>query len=335
MNSDRWVESWYRESTATRLLAPLAWAYGALSAIRRALYRRGVLPAMQAGVPVVVIGNISVGGTGKTPLTIWLAHALAARGVRAGVVCRSYRGVARRAGRVSRDDDPAYFGDEAILLASRLDCPVYSGPHRGKAARMLHEENSAIDVIICDDGLQHYALAREVEIAAIDAARGVGNGRLLPAGPLREPPSRLASVDAIVVNGDRERDPSFGDRPVFQMRLHGDTFRSVRDPSISSRATAFVGQRIAAIAGIGNPGRFFDTLRAHALEFTAYSFADHHRYAPHELRFDGHDIVLMTEKDAIKCQRFADRRMWVLPVEAVVSDDFATLVQDRIRQRPR
>jgi tetraacyldisaccharide 4'-kinase len=335
VNTDRLVESWYHESAAARFLAPLAFAYRGLSGMRRVLYRRGILPTINLDVPVIVVGNISVGGTGKTPLTMWLVHALSGRGAHPAVVCKSYRGSARAAGRVAPDDDPAHYGDEAVLLASRLDCPVYSGPHRGRAAHLLRAENPWVDLIVCDDGLQHYGLARDVEIAIIDAARGFGNGHMLPAGPLREPLSRLHSVDAIVINGSGAPAPSFADRPVFKMQLSGEVFRNVCDSANYSPALGFLGQRIAAIAGIGNPTRFFDTLRGLKLDFTAFPFPDHHRYEPRELAFAGYDIVLMTEKDAIKCRRFADPRMWVLPVNAVVDDDLATLVLSRIGQRSR
>src|SRR5690606_27610994 len=184
-----------------------------------------------------------------------------------------------------------------------------------------------------DDGLQHYALERDVEIAMIDAARGFGNGLPLPAGPLREPRARLERVDAVVVNGDAPTHGISGPAPAFTMTLCGARFRNVRDCARTADVSEFAGRRLVAIAGIGNPARFFTHLRALGLAFEAHAFSDHHRYAAHEVRFPDADAILMTEKDAIKCASFSDARMWALPVNAVTSDALATLVLERIGHR--
>jgi tetraacyldisaccharide 4'-kinase len=196
------AELWYRPPRLAWALAPIGLLYRSTSALRYGLYRAGLLRRTRLDVPVVIVGNIAVGGTGKTPLTVWLAEHLAAAGLKPAVVCRSYAASATFPSAVGAQDDPSERGDEAVLLATRLDCPVWSGPDRAATARTLLAAHAEVDVIVCDDGLQHYALARDCEIAVVDGTRGFGNGLSLPAGPLREPPSRLRSVDAIVINGN-------------------------------------------------------------------------------------------------------------------------------------
>lgn len=327
---ERLVALWYRPAGLAYALMPIAILYRAACAARRSLYRAGVLRSVRLGVPVVVVGNVTAGGTGKTPLTLWLAESLAATGRSPGVVCRSYGATANTASVVKRSDDPGVRGDEAVLLATRLVCPVWSGPDRTATGRALLAAHADIDVLIFDDGLQHYALARDFEIAVIDAARGLGNGLPLPAGPLREPRQRLAAVDAIVINGDKALDGVPAATPRFTMQLQGNRFRGLADPSRFAAAESFTGKRLAAIAGIGNPARFFDHLRTLGLVFTAHSFPDHHPYCASDLRLIAADAVLMTEKDGIKCAAMADARMWVLPIAATLSDGLLQLVLDRI-----
>jgi tetraacyldisaccharide 4'-kinase len=324
------VRFWYCRSPIAYLAAPIALVFYALYYMRRGLYRLGLLRTTRLPVPVVVVGNIAVGGTGKTPLTLWLVQALMGVGLHPGIVCLSYRARATGPGAVDASGDPGLYGDEAVLLARLQSCPVWSGPDRVATARALTAAHPRLDVIVCDDGLQHYALHRDCEIAVIDAMRGFGNGMLLPAGPLREPPSRLKSVNAVVING---RDTVPGDwRPTesFVMRLEGETFHNLLAPERSARADAFVAKRVAAIAGIGNPQRFFEHLRGLGIEFTAYPFADHHPFSAGDLRTLDADVVLMTEKDAIKCAPFADQRMWVLPVQAKIGDALLSIVLVRI-----
>lgn len=329
---ERLVRFWYRRSRLAYLAAPLALPTLIFYYIRGALYRLGLLRARRLQVPVVIIGNIVAGGTGKTPLVIWLAEALADAGRTPGIVCRSYLAQATSAAEVLGSEDPHVYGDEALLLACRVSCPVWSGPDRGATAHALLRACPDLDVIVCDDGLQHYALARDCEIAVIDAARGFGNGLLLPAGPLREPVSRLKSVHAIVSNGGNETSYDANVGKQFTMQLRGETFNNLVEPLRSVQAEYFTGRRIAAIAGIGNPQRFFDTLHGLGIQFTAYPFADHHAYCAGDLRSLDAEVILMTEKDAIKCAAFADERMWVLPVSAVVSDSLIELVLTRIRK---
>jgi tetraacyldisaccharide 4'-kinase len=327
---NRLTRLWYRPARLAYVLLPLALFYRGLVALRRSLYRSGVLKSTRLQVPVVIVGNISAGGTGKTPLVQWLARRLQQSARRPAIVSRSYAARARAPARVRADDDPALRGDEAVLLAATLACPVWSGPNRRETARALLAAHPEIDTLVCDDGLQHYALARDVEIVVVDAARGLGNALPLPAGPLREPPARLAEVDAIVMNGAGRIDPLSGRVPVFAMTLEGRRFRNLADPARSATAEAFDGMRLVAVAGIGNPARFFDHLRALGLAFEAHAFPDHHRFDAAQLRFPAADAILMTEKDAIKCASFPDARMWALPVDAVTSDALATLVLERL-----
>jgi tetraacyldisaccharide 4'-kinase len=296
---------WLRDGWSARLLAPAGWAAGAAAMLRRRLYQAGVLRARRLPVPVIVVGNIFVGGTGKTPLVCWLCERLQARGRRPGIVLRGYGGRATRWPQaVAADSDPDLVGDEAVLLARRTGVPVAAGPARAAAAALLVE--AGCDVVVSDDGLQHYALARDIEIAVIDAARGIGNGRCLPAGPLREPPSRLATVDLVIANG--------GENPLtpFCFRLAAEPLR----PLGPIPAAPPAGGRAHAVAGIGNPQRFFEQLRRQGFELIEHAFPDHHRYRPDQLNFADGLPILMTEKDAVKIAGFTDGRCWVLPVRA-------------------
>ena len=224
---------------------------------------------------------------------------------------------------------PQITGDEPILLAQRSGCPVWIGRDRVAAARALMAANPACNVIVSDDGLQHYALRRDCEIAVLDGHRGTGNRLPLPAGPLRESTARLARVDAIVVTGDGTA--STLGAPAFSMTLEGAQFRNLFNPQFLREAGDFYGQRLHAIAGIGNPARFFDHLRRLGLSFAAHAFPDHHAYTPAELEFADADAIIMTEKDAIKCQRFARENEWVLPVDARVDPAFGKLILDKVK----
>lgn len=312
-------ESMQRRGALSVALLPLSWLFRALAALRRLLYRRGVWRPVRVGVPVVVVGNITVGGSGKTPLVLWLAQALAARGHAPGIVSRGYGGSAVVPRAVQPGDDAALVGDEPLLLARRAGCPVWIGRERVAAARALLAAHPDRDVLICDDGLQHYALARDVEIVVMDE-RGLGNGWFLPAGPLREAPSRLRTVDALVINGVR---PPAGlgvqAAPVFFMRLAGERFAALRRPEVHCSAGDLQGRRLHAVAGIGHPQRFFDHLAGLGLRFAAHPFADHHRYTAEDLAFPDADALLMTEKDAVKCAGLALPETWVLPIDAHVS----------------
>jgi tetraacyldisaccharide 4'-kinase len=315
---------WYRFSWLSALLAPLSLGFGAVVGIRRFAYRAGWYRTERLPVPVVVVGNLVAGGTGKTPLVLWLAEALRARGFRPAIVSRGYGGANERPCEVAIGGDAARYGDEPLLLAERSGVPVWIGRDRASAARAAIAAHPDRDLVICDDGLQHYALARDFEIAVEDE-RGYGNGLLLPAGPLRESPSR--QVDATVVNGAPAR------AGAFAMRLEPAGFRGVRDPQRTAAADALRGLRLHAVAGIGNPARFFATLASLGLAFTPHAFPDHHAFAPADLDFPECDAVLMTEKDAVKCRAFSRDDLYALRVEARVDERLAELVALRLHGR--
>lgn len=301
------IATWYGGGRGGAWLQPLAWAFAALAGLHRGLYRLGLRRPYRARVPVVVVGNLTVGGTGKTPLVAWLGAQLEARGLRVGVVSRGYGRAGRGARRVTAADPAGEVGDEPALLARRLRGPIAVAARRVEALRLLEAD---CDLVLADDGLQHHALARDAEVVVIDGARGLGNGRRLPAGPLREPARRLDAVAAVVVNG-----PGY-DRPgAIRMRL--EPLRFVELPG--GRAVppgSFSGQRAHAVAAIGNPARFFDTLRALGVDPVEHPFRDHHAFAPGELDFGDGLPVLMTEKDAVKCAALAVPGAWYLEVGA-------------------
>jgi tetraacyldisaccharide 4'-kinase len=254
---------------------------------------------------------------------LWLAAFLRARGLTPGIVCRGYGGRSRSPQRVAPKSDPLVVGDEAVLLARRGCCEVWAGADRAAAALALLGAQPPCDVVISDDGLQHYALARDLEICVVDGGRGFGNGWLLPAGPLREPRSRLAQVDTIVVNHDFRGEPHPtlaglpDDIPRVNMRVEGREFRNLANPAQRVGPEHFRGKTVHAVAGIGNPQRFFSLLRLFGLDITTRPFPDHHPFTASDLAYAGTNTVLMTEKDAVKCQRFARESYWELAVDAV------------------
>ncbi|HEU4857099.1 MAG TPA: tetraacyldisaccharide 4'-kinase [Rhodanobacteraceae bacterium] len=320
---DELQAGWYADRQPPLWALPIAALYGGVVRARRGLYRHGVLRAQRVPVPVIVVGNIVAGGAGKTPLTLALVQALHERGWRPGVVSRGYGGSARAPMLLPPQPDPAVAGDEPALLRVRSGLPVAVGAARTAAARLLLAEG--VDVIVADDGLQHYALARDVEVCVIDGARRCGNGRLLPAGPLREPATRLRDVDFVVCNGGNTRGHE------IPMRLELAAAVALGDPGRSTPLAAFLGQRVHAVAGIGNPRRFFDALRGQGIEVVEHAYPDHHRYLPADLAFGDERPVLMTEKDAIKCGAFAQPGWWSVPVAAVLPDAFFDAVSARLR----
>jgi tetraacyldisaccharide 4'-kinase len=314
------VDSWYRRSPWLLLLLPLSLLYRVATSLRRLLYRAGLLKMHRLPVPVIVVGNLAVGGTGKTPLVAWLAEYLKQAGYRPGIVARGYGG---RAGhwpqQVRPDSDPVMVGDEAVLLAARSGCPMAVGPDRVAAARSLLEHRDC-DLILSDDGLQHYALQRDIEIAVIDGVRRFGNGFYLPAGPLREPVKRLARVDLVVVNG-------LGNRGEYPMTMRLNSVHELQDGEAAARdLRSFRGQSVHAVAGIGNPERFFAALRQAGLRLEEHIFPDHHLYARGDLEFGDGRPVIMTEKDAVKCRGFGMRNCWYAPATIEMPREFATRV---------
>lgn len=339
MRPDRVMTSlWQHRGLYALLLLPLSLVFAFLSAARRGLYRAGIKTIHKLPVPVVVVGNITVGGSGKTPVVLALAQRLKAAGWRPGIISRGYGGkpVVEQ---VSSQSDPAKAGDEPVLLARRSGCPVFVGADRVAAARALLEFAPDCNVLISDDGLQHYALARDIELAVLDG-RGLGNGYLLPAGPLRECASRLNSVDAVVLNGSVTLPLDLKQPRTFQMQLMAGSFYKLGQPEqkISTDALRARGLKLAAIAGIGHPARFFSQLEALGLVFSAHAFPDHHPYQPEELTVLGAEAILMTEKDAVKCESFAPIALvgleaWVLPVEAHIEPDLADWISQTLKER--
>jgi tetraacyldisaccharide 4'-kinase len=298
-----------------------------------ALYRRGLLRRMRIGAPVVVIGNLIAGGSGKTPLAIALVERLRANGWTPGVATRGYgRTDEKRPLWVEADTDPARGGDEPVLIARHVDARVRADRDRAAAAKALVQ--AGCDIVVCDDGLQHYRLARDIEIEVIDGRRRYGNGLLLPAGPLREPVQRGADCDFRVVNlppaGAEEAGAGFGEWP---MRLLADRALPVLGGRPQPLA-GLAGQRVHAIAGIGDPERFFTMLRGMGIAVVPHAFADHHRYSADDFRFGSDLPVLMTEKDAVKCAAFATARHYSVPVRAELPEAFWVALLDRL-PKPR
>lgn len=321
--ADDLEDCWYGNRRSPWWTQALAGLYGGATAARRRMYRHSWLRSERMPVPVIVVGNIVAGGTGKTPLTIALVEALRARGFRPGVVSRGYGGTASAPMLLGAQADPATVGDEPALIRLRTGAPVAIGVNRLDAARLLLPEGA--NVIIADDGLQHYALARDVEVCVIDGARRFGNGRLLPAGPLREPVSRLRDVDFVVSNGGEARD---GEVP---MQLVLADAVALAEPRRTSPLAAFAGKRVHAIAGIGHPPRFFEALGAAGIDVIEHPFPDHHRYTASDLAFGDSLPVLMTEKDAVKCRAFAQADWWSVPVSARLPPDFLEALAGRVR----
>ncbi len=355
---------WHRRHPLHILLLPISWLFGALAAARRFLYRVEILKSVRLPVPVVIVGNINVGGTGKTPLTLALARQLLEHSYHPLIVSRGYGGNAQQPQRVMQDSTAAQVGDEPLLMARRGVCPVWIGRDRAATAQLALAQHPECNVILCDDGLQHYRLQRDVEIVVVDGVRGFGNGWLLPAGMLREPMSRLQTVDAVVVNGGASaqlslcnpqtpssvgrvltrqegasRDKSRPTRPdnyppQFAMQLSGAQFVNLLNPQQIAHTDDFKGLKLHAVAGIGHPPRYFEHLRRMGLKVIPHAFADHHPYIPADLNFADCDALLLTEKDAVKCASFADNRYWLLRVEAELDPALIQLLLRKIHQFP-
>ncbi len=312
------TDLWYgghRLSWLAWLLVPLAGLYRLVVMARRRAYAQGWLASERLTVPVIVVGNLSVGGTGKTPLVLWLVDWLRGQGWRPGIILRGYGGQARDWPQaVQAISDPRLVGDEAVLLARKAGVPVVAGPDRVAAGRLLLAGN-ACDILVSDDGLQHHRLQRDLEILVIDGERGFGNGFCLPAGPLREPRARAREIPLRVCTGG----PCLGAEPVT---LRAGDLVSLRLPPRTQPLSSLKGRRVTAIAGIGNPERFFALLRQAGLFVDARPYPDHHAYTAAEAAAWPPGPLIMTEKDAVKCLTFAGDNHWYLPVAAVPSEAF-------------
>jgi tetraacyldisaccharide 4'-kinase len=324
----RLLELWYEDSPGAALLQPLSWLYGALVSARRKAYAWSWVRSHSAGAPVIVIGNLTVGGTGKTPLTAWLAKQLRQRGLEVGIVSRGYGRQHAGLREVTSISSWQEVGDEPLILHRNTGCMTLVASDRVAAARALVARGAK--VILADDGLQHLRMRRDCEIIVVDGSRGLGNGRVLPAGPLRESAGRMRSADALVVNGGAEVEPVRGVAPELaaaapRMRLAAAEARQLavaRSGGSGQKRPleAFRGRPVHAVAGIGNPQRFFADLRARGLELLEHAFPDHHALSAADLDFGDGLTVLMTEKDAVKCGELADPRLWYVAVEATFSE---------------
>lgn len=323
---------WYGESPLRWLLVPFTLIYSAIVASRRFLFSIGVLRSHRVSVPVIIVGNVAVGGTGKTPVAIWLARRLTEEGMKPAIVSRGYGGeVGAEPKQVTTESDPAEVGDEAVLAAIRSDCPVIVHPDRVAAAKLAIEIGA--NVIVSDDGLQHYRLERDYEIVVVDGTRRYGNRQLLPAGPLREPVSRLDAINQLLVQ--READGSSellhrsSDRKPLDFRLVASAVCRL-DNSDTRIIDEFSGSKVHAIAGIGNPERFFRMLESRDIEVIRHPLPDHAEITPADLEFDDELDVLMTEKDAMKCRWLDTSNCWYVPVDVAINDAAADDLIDRI-----
>jgi tetraacyldisaccharide 4'-kinase len=332
-----WLQRvWYDNGRLGWLLLPLSWLYAVLVGLRRFLYDRGILRSHRAAAPVVVVGNITAGGTGKTPVVLWLVENLRTRGLRPGIVSRGYGGTHSGSSmRVEADSNAAVVGDEPVLLAQRGRCPVVVDPDRVRAAGMLVDDG--VNVIVADDGLQHYRLARDYEICVIDGRRGLGNGRLLPAGPLRESVHRLDDVEQVLVNGALragERDQTTAEQNAISFDLVADEVARLNG-SLTRPIERFAGTTVHGVAAIGNPQRFFDLLRAHEIQVIEHRFPDHAAIDPRDLEFGDDFEVFMTEKDAVKLDRNMKDKFWFVPVELKMNPLDAAPLLEQIESRVR
>lgn len=311
------VTSWYSNKRWLRTLLPLSYLYRGLFYCHKLVYKVGIKKVFHAPIPVIVIGNLTVGGTGKTPFTIELARRLTALGYKPGIISRGYKGTKSASPlSVNGDSDPRIVGDEPILLATSTRCPVVIGAKRAAAITMLLEHFDC-DLILSDDGLQHHAINKDIEVLIIDGQRKLGNGYCLPAGPLREPAKKLSQVDFVVYH----QQPSTQD--CYSFSLITKPIYNLKDTTLTVAAHELNKKNLYAVAALGHPERFFNSLTQMGLKIVKYPFPDHHQYQAADFSFlIEHDNVILTEKDAVKCRLFATSQFWVLPVEAQISNGF-------------
>jgi len=310
---------------------PLVGVFAALTALRRWCYRHGILPVVELPVPVIVVGNITIGGTGKTPFVIWLTQALQKQGYRPGIITRGYGGQSKQWPlAVTPQTDPMLAGDEAVLLAQRTQVPVMAGPDRTQAAQNLLKENP-VNVIISDDGLQHYRLARTLSVILLDGRRCLGNGWRLPAGPLRESTARLKEADFVICKMDSTMNAAL---PAGALALRLSLEHAVNISDGSSRPLAeFAGRQVHAVAGIGHPQQFFEALGKYGLRVDGRALPDHAELSEADLTFDDEAPVLMTEKDAVKCRSLHLPRHWYVPANVEFAEEDAARILKSVRQQ--
>ncbi len=313
----QWLNDiWYKGSWGYIFLIPLSWIYACLIFFRKKILSHLFWRRTTNLCPIIIVGNITVGGTGKTPLIIWLANYLLAQGFNVAILSRGYRGKSNSLEKVNKESDPSIVGDEPVMLAHRVECPVYVHPERFKAAQLLSEQG--FDVLLLDDGLQHYKLQRDYEIAVIDGKRLCGNNKLLPAGPLREPISRLDEVDVCLTQVSVNDDASTSGNSM-KFFLKGEFAYNICTGD-SKSLSYFSDKKVHAVAGTGNPDRFFDLLENENINVCKHSLDDHARYSPADVSFSDNLDVLMTEKDMVKCRKFSNKRLWYVPVDLVFID---------------
>jgi len=331
----RWIHRvWYEDASSGWILLPLSGLYWVILQLRKLFYDLGFLRTVRASAPVIIVGNLTAGGTGKTPTVLWLVQELQTRGLRPGIVSRGYGGSQSGTSmRVEADTDASVAGDEPVLLARRGGCPVVVDPDRSRAAAMLIEDGA--DVIIADDGLQHYRLARDYEICVIDGARGLGNRRLLPAGPLREGPDRLEDVDQVLVNGElrvREYGVTVAEQNAVSFELVAAEACRLNG-SLARPIERFANTTVHGVAAIGNPQRFFDLLRGHGIQVIEHIYPDHAALTRKDLDFGDDFEVFMTEKDAVKLGRLSTDKFWYVPVELKMDPLLAAPLIEQIVSR--
>lgn len=306
---------WYTKHPLAVLLLPLSWIYTLIIILRRLCYQSGLIAVNQIDAPVIIVGNISVGGTGKTPLVIWLAEYFRSKGFKPGIVSRGYGGkLSGKTQQVRADSDPLLVGDEPVLIAKKSTCPVAIAVQRRSAAEELIKYCDC-DLILCDDGMQHYSLGRDLEIAVIDGQRRFGNKHCLPAGPLREPIRRLKTVDFVVSK-------YIAGRHEYKMEYSYGDLVSLTDPTKTMPASSLNGQSVHAVAGIGNPDRYFSYLRNKKINLIMHEFPDHYPFTAEDVTFNDGLAVVMTEKDAVKCAKYATKFHWYLPIAATLPESF-------------
>lgn len=333
----RWLHRvWYGDARSGWLLLPLSGLYWLVIVVRKYLFDRGILRSYRAAAPVVVVGNITAGGTGKTPTVLWLADELQKRGFRPGIVSRGFGGSHSGSSmRVDVNSETSVVGDEPVLLARRGQCPVVVDPDRTRGADMLIADG--VDVVISDDGLQHYRLQRDYEICVVDGTRGLGNRRLLPAGPLRERAERLDDVEQVLVNGKlagSEYVLTTAEQNAISFDLIATEARRLNG-SLSRPLERFAGVTVHAVAAIGNPQRFFDLLRAQGIQLIEHRFPDHALLQPADLRFGDDFEVFMTEKDAVKLGSSISDKYWYVPVDLSIDPLDAAPMLEQIESRIR